>query len=57
MMSMLRRPARAIVAALTAGVLVSCAAERPERQTVEFRGPTMGAEFAVKVVTGPDGLD
>lgn len=27
------------------------------RRTIEFHGPTMGATFLVKVVTGPDGLD
>lgn len=26
-------------------------------RTIEFSGPTMGATFLVKVVTGPDGLD
>ena len=33
------------------------AAVGPPRRTVEFRGPTMGAAFSVKIITGPAGLD
>jgi thiamine biosynthesis lipoprotein len=58
MMAVLRWPvAHAIGAALTAGLVAACAAEPPDRRTFEFRGPSMGAEFAVKVVTGREGLD
>ena len=34
----------------------ACAADRPDRRTVEFRGPTMGTTYSVKVVTGSTGL-
>ena len=37
--------------------LVSCAPPpAPARGTIEFSGPTMGARFTVKVVTGAEGL-
>ena len=49
--------ARAVVAALAAGLAGACASGPPGRRTFEFRGPTMGAAFAVKIVTGPAGLD
>lgn len=53
----------ASLAALTAALPLSIvpAVNRdetaPPRRTVEFRGPTMGATFSVKIVTGRDGLD
>jgi thiamine biosynthesis lipoprotein len=34
----------------------ACAEPAPSRRTTEFSGPTMGAAFSVKVVTGPEGL-
>jgi FAD:protein FMN transferase len=45
------------VAALTAISCAACAGPAtPAYRTVEFSGPTMGAAFVVKVVTGPQGL-
>ena len=49
--------ARAVVAALAAALAGACASGPPDRRTFEFRGPTMGAAFAVQVVTGRAGLD
>lgn len=51
------RPAGTIVALIAILGTAACATDRPERRTFEFRGPTMGATYSVKVVTGPDGLD
>ena len=55
MTSVSRRYAFAIAAAFAA-LGVACAGGRPDRRTFEFRGPTMGTTYSVKVVTGPDGL-
>lgn len=36
---------------------VACTGPYPERRTFEFRGPTMGTTYSVKVVTGSAGLN
>lgn len=51
-----RRLPYGIAVALAATLATSCAGDRPDRRTFEFRGPTMGTTYSVKVVTGPDGL-
>ena len=45
---------RLIPVLLSVFVVCTCAPS-PGRRSVEFRGPTMGTTFSVKVVTGPDG--
>ncbi|MDP1571074.1 MAG: FAD:protein FMN transferase [Vicinamibacterales bacterium] len=53
----LRRVVAASGLLVWTGVVAACAgAPAPSRQTIEFSGPTMGATFTVKVVTGPEGL-
>ena len=47
---------RLIPVLLSVFAVCTCAPS-PERRSVEFRGPTMGTTFSVKVVTGPDGSD
>jgi thiamine biosynthesis lipoprotein len=44
------------VACLLASLAACARAPAPERRILEFRGPTMGTTFSVKVVTGPAGL-
>lgn len=52
-----RGAAAALGAASCLVMVAACAGTpAPARRTVEFSGPTMGATFMVKVVTGPDGL-
>jgi thiamine biosynthesis lipoprotein len=49
---------RLALACLLASLLAcACASSpEPERRILEFRGPTMGTTYSVKVVTGPAGL-
>lgn len=49
-----RAPALLIVLLLATAACARPAA--PDRQLVEFRGPTMGTTFSVKVAAGPGGL-
>lgn len=51
-----RRFVPALAAALAVATAAACTGGRPERRTFEFRGPTMGTTYSVKVVTGPEGL-
>lgn len=44
------------IAALGAACAGNRASDRPDRRTFEFRGPTMGTTYSIKVVTGPGGL-
>jgi len=50
-----RPPLAALVIATL--VLAACTTTTSARRTFEFKGPTMGTTFSVKVVTGPEGLD
>lgn len=49
--------APALAAILAVALGSACARDQPDRRLFEFRGPTMGTTFSVKVVTGPEGLD
>jgi thiamine biosynthesis lipoprotein len=44
------------IAVLSVALIVACAGDRPDRRTFEFRGPTMGTTYSVKVVTGREEL-
>ena len=48
---------RPLVVACLCSLLAACATSpAPTRRIIEFRGPTMGTTYSVKVVTGPEGL-
>lgn len=51
-----RRWSRVTAAVAAAAVAAGCAEPAPSRRVVEFRGPTMGAAYTVKVVAGSAGL-
>ena len=42
--------------AITLAVAMTACRGQPDRRTFEFRGPTMGTTFSVKIVAGTDGL-
>lgn len=50
------RHARALAASIAVALAAACGGGRPDRRTFDFRGPTMGTTYSVKVVTGPEGL-
>lgn len=50
------RRAGALAASIAVALAAACGGGRPDRRTFDFRGPTMGTTFSVKIVTGPEGL-
>jgi thiamine biosynthesis lipoprotein len=48
-------PRLGVLVAILAIASIACGGPR-DRRTFEFRGPTMGTTFSVKIVTGSDGL-